>query len=157
MSETGTHPVWGASLKALRRSLYAQQVFSSMVREWDEKGLLTDDSIRASLHRATDAASSCRVAALGHCIRLHFLRSGGEQEEERVISDLVALLYEARRADVEGGDIVEALIRSGRLPTEWKRPARTWHKQRCEWLKASAATLKRRVAPELYARGKAKL
>ncbi|GEO26918.1 hypothetical protein AAC03nite_27030 [Alicyclobacillus acidoterrestris] len=153
MSGTG-HPVWGSALQALRRSLYAQQVYSSMLREWETAGIV-DESALAPLRHWTEVSTVCRVEALGHCIRLHFLKPDGEAEGERLTTDLVSLLYKARRADAKATRELETLLLARHVPEPWSAPVQTWHAQRRVWLKASLAAVKARVSPEVYERGKA--
>lgn len=156
MAGEGIHPVWGAGLRALRRSLYAEQIFSSIVAEWSDVEALSRRVNESNLATLTMKTSAYRTVAAGHCIRLHFIPAAQVDEVNSLMEDLVASIYRARKADKASLGILSNLQATDALSAEWWDLAITWHTQRSQWLKAAATAFRHAIPEETWANGKAK-
>lgn len=145
------HPIWGLSMRALRRSLYANQVLSSIVHEWIAMNPMRDATLRSGLVGAVNESSAKRNTAIGHMIRLHFVPSAVVDEVQRLTSLVVQEMSDTRETDRAVADILAALSASGDVPDAWYQLAVMWSVEQRRWLRVSRRTLRDVITPDLFA------
>lgn len=141
------HPVWGASLKHLKRSLYGEQVLISIVDEYVGSGE-TGVEGQAEWERLQECcrhSTHFRNAAIGDLIRLHFIHPAQRDEVKALVTSAVSSLYAAKRVDREAES--QFIKMSTQVARHWHSLALKWHSQRKYWLAKSAHEL-RDVVPQ---------
>lgn len=154
MANWTMHPIWGLGMRALRRSLYANQVLSSIVHEWTIIDNLQVATASSGICTAVDDSGSRRNAAVGHMIRLHFVPAAVTDEVDRLTRLVVKELSEIRLADEMVDGILHALVSSGELPDSWYQLAALWSGEQRRYLRISKRALKDVVDSDVWASGK---
>ncbi|GMA55985.1 hypothetical protein C7445_10567 [Alicyclobacillus sacchari] len=134
------HPVWGISLRDLRRSLYAEQVMSALVDELQAKEY--GANVLSPLVVTQLETSRLRIVAVGHCIRLHFIPTEASTEQERTRQLLMETIRRTDLADVRAQDELTVLVQSG-VEADWLHSLQLWHRERRRWLHSAFAALER--------------
>lgn len=153
MAGRGVHPVWGNALRTLRRSIYANQILSSVVEEW-----LTMEALQVAVEKSGVAdkvvsSSSLRTMATGHLVRLHFIPGAVDEEIDRLTPLLVQNVYEARAMDAEVETCIQQLREAGALSESWYHLAMLWSRQQRHWLKMTRQALREVIAEDDWMRG----
>lgn len=149
-----THPVWGQSLRALRRSAYADQIVASMVDEWRQS---EDFGDAVATHQLVDTSKQTgyyRSTAIGHCIRLHFIPSTQADEVAVLLPSLVCALYLAQLADRTSKRALRAMPFPPTEGASWPDMVRFWHRERTVWLKVAANSLRSAIPADAWANGR---
>jgi len=140
------HPVWGPTLKYLKRSVYGEQVLLSIVEEMIGQA---DGENKATWLQVQDACRGSvyhRNGAAGHLVRLHFANPADKAEVQGLVAHTIACLYSAKQADKEAETHLLAFPRADDERHAWYSLAAKWHSQRKYWL-AAAATEMQGVVP----------
>ncbi|MFD1678154.1 hypothetical protein [Alicyclobacillus fodiniaquatilis] len=153
MASQPLHPVWGTGLRALRRSQYAQQVFTSVIAEWQSVQGDERAAEISPLIAQVNESSVYRDLAIGHCIRLHFTPSEKTDCDELMMG-LVRALYQARRTDKVVEKKLLQLQTDARSYQAWLELALVWQQQRKIWLKKAGQSLMKAIPERLWQAGK---
>lgn len=154
MADRGLHPVWGNGLRSLRRSIYANQILSSVVEEWLTIEVFQDAVEQSGVSDKLERASALRTMAIGHLIRLHFIPAAVDEETDRLTPLLVQNLYEARAMDAEVETCIQKLHENGALPESWYHLAMLWSRQQRHWLKITRRALREVISEDEWLRGR---
>ncbi len=155
MGEFVMHPLWNEALGQLKRSIYAQQVFCSVITEMRRLEPFSGNTF-SQIYKLSFETSFYRNNACGHIIRLHYTRQVEEVEACRVALMVVECIYQAKHFDRQISYLLEQHDAEGMDEDvkKWVGLSVLWHRESINWLSQSAKTVKTLMPKEIWVAGK---
>ncbi|GMA51221.1 hypothetical protein GCM10025857_25780 [Alicyclobacillus contaminans] len=144
-------PALSCVLGHLEASIYAEQVFCSVVTEMETLPMFQDQPLVASIHRENYETSYHRNTAAGHLQR-SLANSGVNIHQLMVLT--VECLYETRAHDLKAETYLRQLDQINHEDAAgWMAAAVKWHRRRKRQLNLAARTLHSVLPSPLWAEG----
>lgn len=148
MPEPQLRSEWVHVKNELMESVYAEQVFCSIVTEMKLMPQFQNQPALAGIHRENYETSYHRNTAVGNLSRLQ----AGEANVTLVLMT-VECLAEAARHDNSAESSLGQMHAATPDDQVWLRAAANWHARRSWWVRRAAASLQASVGPELWEQG----
>jgi len=154
--EHGAHSaLFSQALQNAKHSVYAHQVFSSVLDEMMSNSSTSVTSTFAVLLKESEAGSLHRDVICGSLTRLHYVEGAPISEHTvPLLRRIVAHLYSARQSDSVASSALRAWSGHTENEQNWVHLARQWHDQRVHWLRETARSMRTVVPSHVWAEGK---